>query len=413
MQPTHIVEVFDNLVKKLSQFFISRSTTVNIANTEVRVPSDLGCILEAIKNDRYLTNPDFQTNVKTKSHEYAEFRHRYNGYVSDLHNIVLSQNSLFVRIVLDKICFDIFSKADLDWYGGLYHYDMKPIDITKFHSPVNDNDWDVMIDKTVRELLAIEVKNEDGEGNNAINESILSALLCRATTTLSFYEDVYLKNIFSADKSIKYVLQILLLNGNVTEELNMCPLIREKVVTILASLKTNQSGESNDMHEIEIDQFIFLLKHFMDKEESKNSTHFECPTLLFLFHKKKIKKLLDAAVKRKDEWFSKRPGSYLDANDKEFINNTLRSNEISDIQREGLHLGIGVHHNVSKQEQRYLSKVENLFAGRKLKFVIATGSLSYGINMPTANVIFLGASPHLDGMMFRQASGRAGMDFDD
>jgi hypothetical protein len=74
----------------------------------------------------------------------------------------------------------------------------------------------------------------------------------------------------------------------------------------------------------------------------------------------------------------------------------------------GLRYGIGVHYGAAKNKKEYLRTVEYLFQTKKLKFVIATGSLSYGINMPTSNVVFVGNSNFLTGMMFRQCAGRAG-----
>jgi replicative superfamily II helicase len=80
----------------------------------------------------------------------------------------------------------------------------------------------------------------------------------------------------------------------------------------------------------------------------------------------------------------------------------------SEERKLGLLCGIGLHNAVVKESRQYRSMVEKLFQNKKLLFVFATTSLSYGINMPCSKVVFLGDSPHLTNMVFRQSSGRAG-----
>ncbi|KAJ3344236.1 hypothetical protein HDU93_000026 [Gonapodya sp. JEL0774] len=67
--------------------------------------------------------------------------------------------------------------------------------------------------------------------------------------------------------------------------------------------------------------------------------------------------------------------------------------------------GIGVHH--AGCNKSYLQCVEVLFRRRYLSFVIATGTLALGINMPCRSVIFFGDSPYLNALNYRQMSGRA------
>jgi hypothetical protein len=68
--------------------------------------------------------------------------------------------------------------------------------------------------------------------------------------------------------------------------------------------------------------------------------------------------------------------------------------------------GVGVHH--AGMNRKYRQCVEMLFRKGFLRVVIATGTLSLGINMPCATVVFSGDSVFLTALNFRQASGRSG-----
>jgi superfamily II RNA helicase len=68
--------------------------------------------------------------------------------------------------------------------------------------------------------------------------------------------------------------------------------------------------------------------------------------------------------------------------------------------------GIGVHH--AGMNRKYRQCVEMLFRKGFLRVVIATGTLSLGINMPCATVVFSGDSVFLTALNFRQAAGRSG-----
>lgn len=71
-----------------------------------------------------------------------------------------------------------------------------------------------------------------------------------------------------------------------------------------------------------------------------------------------------------------------------------------------LRRGVGVHH--AGMNRKYRQCVEMLFRCGYLRVVIATGTLSLGINMPCATVVFSGDSVYLTALNFRQAAGRAG-----
>jgi superfamily II RNA helicase len=85
---------------------------------------------------------------------------------------------------------------------------------------------------------------------------------------------------------------------------------------------------------------------------------------------------------------------------------SLRWKHIPEELIELLKRGIGVHH--AGMNRKYRQCVEMLFRKGFLRVVIATGTLSLGINMPCATVVFSGDSVFLTALNFRQAAGRSG-----
>jgi len=87
----------------------------------------------------------------------------------------------------------------------------------------------------------------------------------------------------------------------------------------------------------------------------------------------------------------------------------IRALRWKDIKEELIQLlrrGIGVHH--AGMNRKYRQCVEMLFRRGFLRIVVATGTLSLGINMPCATVVFSGDSVFLTALNFRQAAGRSG-----
>ncbi|KAG9228916.1 hypothetical protein BJ875DRAFT_524841, partial [Amylocarpus encephaloides] len=84
----------------------------------------------------------------------------------------------------------------------------------------------------------------------------------------------------------------------------------------------------------------------------------------------------------------------------------LRWKGIDEQLIELLKRGVGVHH--AGMNRKYRQCVEMLFRKGFLRVVIATGTLSMGINMPCATVVFSGDSVFLTALNFRQAAGRSG-----
>ncbi|PQE30888.1 DEAD DEAH box helicase protein [Rutstroemia sp. NJR-2017a WRK4] len=84
----------------------------------------------------------------------------------------------------------------------------------------------------------------------------------------------------------------------------------------------------------------------------------------------------------------------------------LRRKEIKEDWIDLLKRGVGVHH--AGMNRKYRQCVEMLFRKGFLRVVVATGTLSLGINMPCATVVFSGDSVDLTALNFRQAAGRSG-----
>ncbi|PFH46597.1 hypothetical protein AMATHDRAFT_69528 [Amanita thiersii Skay4041] len=68
--------------------------------------------------------------------------------------------------------------------------------------------------------------------------------------------------------------------------------------------------------------------------------------------------------------------------------------------------GIAVHH--SGMNKGYRALVESLFRQRFIRVLISTGTLALGINAPAKTTVFVGDSPYLTALMYRQCAGRAG-----
>ncbi|KAF8441900.1 hypothetical protein BGX38DRAFT_1315748 [Terfezia claveryi] len=84
----------------------------------------------------------------------------------------------------------------------------------------------------------------------------------------------------------------------------------------------------------------------------------------------------------------------------------LKKADVGDDFIEGLRRGVGIHHAGLSRPLREC--VERLFRKGYLRVVIATGTLSLGINMPCATVVFVTDDVRLTPLNFRQAAGRAG-----
>ncbi|KAF8446567.1 hypothetical protein BDZ91DRAFT_753278 [Kalaharituber pfeilii] len=90
---------------------------------------------------------------------------------------------------------------------------------------------------------------------------------------------------------------------------------------------------------------------------------------------------------------------------REEIQGLMRA-EIPEVFVRALQRGIGIHHAGISRSLREC--VERLFRRGFLRAVIATGTLSLGINMPCATVVFVTDDLYLTPLNYRQASGRAG-----
>ena len=68
-----------------------------------------------------------------------------------------------------------------------------------------------------------------------------------------------------------------------------------------------------------------------------------------------------------------------------------------------LKYGIGFHH--AGRNQKHRRAVEMLFRSRNIQVVVATATLSLGINMPCRTVVFAGDDQYLDALSYRQMAG--------
>ena len=95
-----------------------------------------------------------------------------------------------------------------------------------------------------------------------------------------------------------------------------------------------------------------------------------------------------------------------DAAELERIHGQLRWRGVNERLIKAFSRGIGVHH--AGMNRKYRQAVEMWFRKGFLRVVVATGTLSLGINMPCKTVVFYGDSVFLTALNFRQAAGRAG-----
>ena len=68
-----------------------------------------------------------------------------------------------------------------------------------------------------------------------------------------------------------------------------------------------------------------------------------------------------------------------------------------------LNYGIGFHH--AGRNQKHRRAIEMLFRSRNIQVVVATATLSLGINMPCKTVVFAGDDQYLDALSYRQMAG--------
>ncbi len=114
--------------------------------------------------------------------------------------------------------------------------------------------------------------------------------------------------------------------------------------------------------------------------------------------------LFDPEAPQEDFSFAN-PKALQKAELEEYIS-ALRWKNVKEELLDLLRRGIGVHH--AGMNRKYRQCVEMLFRRGFLRVVIATGTLSMGINMPCVTVVFCGNSVYLTALNFRQAAGRSG-----
>jgi replicative superfamily II helicase len=92
-----------------------------------------------------------------------------------------------------------------------------------------------------------------------------------------------------------------------------------------------------------------------------------------------------------------REGERLDAEERRFWVNRLIKKQKWDAEHpliRALYRGIGVHHG--SLPKAYKDLVETLFRSKKLKVILASGTLALGVNMPARTTIFIHDSRFLE-----------------
>jgi hypothetical protein len=327
-------------------------------------------------------------------HALANYHKEYADALGALRAEILSQATLSGRIWCDAVVAGALHSSGHDWYGGLL------LEAATVPPPLAD-------------FLTLE---KELELCSELRDSCLVHLLCRATTPLGIFDECRRTVLAAADSSLKYVLHLLVkpaTDGGAACVARAVQQAMEDVGTatddamapgrVVVSRSTAASYAS-----IPIEHYAAATaRHFMHSQETDDaSTKVNSPSLIFMFSKSKIRRcvayLMAPGVRA--QWFCGGRGRFVSRKSQQAI----AALDVEDHYKEALLFGVGVHSANDKDMADYLTLVEQMFGRSELKFVFATGSLSFGINMPCDNVIFAGGSTFLNGQLFWQCAGRAG-----
>ena len=439
---SELLEILDLLAAKCvddlndvpDQFFDLFLSEIDSSSSVLAVIRDLVSKYTDILNYfQNLKNP----KGSNKTLDLANNRHYIARGVKAMHAIIENMPRLNQRVLVDAYFASKFATAEIDWYGRQWlsqHGELEPV-----------------TEASVVQEIKTMVAAKRSTGRNVVLATIhacSSVLFCFQSTDDSLYDPpshakLFLSNVFALHRAVVYLLQLILksdgdsrsvialtaattataaINENqapITDELSAyAAAARTSLISILDQLNRNAGILDVDgVAEIKylsrnnikaISKFFWSAEHLYEAGNPLSSVVIE-PTLLFHLNQANIKQFILHMLETTEECCPELTDNfYLNDSDDAEIIRLCQLHEMEDWQAKALRLGVAQHTAATKKGYKYLRLVERLFQERKLKFVFATTSLSYGINMPTANVVFLLPSMHLDSSTFRQCSGRAG-----
>lgn len=345
--------------------------------------------------------------------QYAQFRLDFSKLIADMHCAILMLPSLLDRIYMDAMCAYSLRNAGIDWYGQQWLDGFTSLDTLEdveeeFRKYLqNCTGWESIIMSSLNKITASLFAN-DIEGAYELPNSYC----------------VYPSSVTAVNRGLYYFLHLLLKRDIAFSSKDCEELIErtaEEVHSDLIRILTPKQAKSTNLSKDKFKSATVagILRNLLvnnceeigppkNLDDGTTVKEVKQPTLIFHLDKQKLDKFIeDLTGDLLGSWFGSEAhkGCFLTPTEIAEINALPNTSEVRKL---GLLFGIGLHVAVVKEGRQYRSAVEKLFQNKKLLFVFATTSLSYGINMPCSKVVFLGDSPHLSNMVFRQSSGRAG-----
>lgn len=385
--------------------------------------------------------------------QYAQFRLDFNDAIIKMHKAVLQLPTLHDRLFVDALFAYSLQKAGIDWYGYQWLAEFSYLDALHeaeilLRQDLQNCDPLSIVEYSMRKVTSCTFANDI---ENAVED--IRDLFC-----------IYPSSVTAVNRSVYYFLRLLLKlddccnNMQLTEEAQQvekaCSIVSEeddeKADGLLANETTNAANAASTANQLH-DEIISILKPknglrsdgkdkfksnivakllgemvasscehigpmntistiLADGKKSNFSLNqVQQPTLIFHLDKQMLDRFVEELVGESllKVWFGSAQNIDCFLTQAE-VTEIMSLPHTSEKRKLALRYGIGLHNAVVKESSQYRKTVEKLFQNKKLLFVFATTSLSYGINMPCSKVVFLGDSPHLSNMVFRQSSGRAG-----
>jgi hypothetical protein len=329
----------------------------------------------------------------TDPHDKANYVVAQSACWNALRKEVLAQAALSCRVWCDAAIAGALHSSGHDWYGGLY------LESATVPPP---------LDEFLTPRKRVQLFGE-------LRHNCATRLLQRATAPFGIFGGCEIRRtvLSAADSSLKYVLHLLVKHSSDDPEHQVSAEVKEALATVASQCRFfgNGAGEDSEDQEPPTATGFENLKHKVAATVKHlwNQPRGPSPTLIFMFNKNNIKRLVEHLMLEDvlEQWYAGDRGQFI--REQSTVDSIAELPQTtSDLRIEALFYGIGIHSSSGKESAEYLALVEQMFRRSELRYVFATGSLSFGINMPCENVVFAGTSPHLNGLMFWQCSGRAG-----